>query len=369
MLVAYWTVLLSLLTPWLWYRFLRELLPSRDWALAGWVLLAALPSWSAIYCFFMQETLMLPLLGAALWTTWRCRRKRDTGSFLLAAGVWILAGLTRGICIPLAAVAMSWLWLTQGDKAKKAAFSMIVLLAVLGPLAGRSWYLVRQISPHGLGTMSYLYAKAGTRTMSLDITRSGGAEYWRYEFLNPAMNNAPFEPLSHWRGPREGHAHFNIDLDAGRRDWVAASDDLPPWTLRRFSVLTGDNLINLFFPPSWPEMHMPGSAGLLNLWIRWIWAPLTIVCLLWAVARRKPERERLLPALLLTWVLFQGILPISVNEGRYRKPFEGLLFAECLLLAAGARRTRSGKDVVPPSVQAVLAAGDNVAMSTRSVPV
>src|SRR5947207_2071602 len=37
-LVAYWTAVLSLAGPWLWYRFLRELLPSRDWALVGWVL-------------------------------------------------------------------------------------------------------------------------------------------------------------------------------------------------------------------------------------------------------------------------------------------------------------------------------------------
>jgi hypothetical protein len=42
LLVAYWTALLSLSGPWLWYRYLRELLPTRDWALAGWVLLSAL---------------------------------------------------------------------------------------------------------------------------------------------------------------------------------------------------------------------------------------------------------------------------------------------------------------------------------------
>ena len=29
---------------------------------------------------------------------------------------WMLAGLTRGICIPLAAVAMTYLWIHQGDK-------------------------------------------------------------------------------------------------------------------------------------------------------------------------------------------------------------------------------------------------------------
>ena len=65
-LVAYWTALLSLVTPWVWYRFLRELIASRTWALAGWVILSALPSWAIIYSYFMQETLMLPLLGGAL---------------------------------------------------------------------------------------------------------------------------------------------------------------------------------------------------------------------------------------------------------------------------------------------------------------
>jgi hypothetical protein len=345
-LVAYWTSLLSLSGPWLWYRFLRELLPNRDWALAGWVALAALPSWSAIYSFFMQETLMLPLLGAALWATWRCRRKGDTASFVIAVGVWILAGLTRGICIPLAAVAMSWLWFLQGNKASKAAYSMILLLAVLGPLAGRSWYLVRQISPHGVASMNHLYSRAGTLSFSIDLTRSEGAESWNYEFISPALMNPPFEPFSNWRSHREGNAHFTIDLDAGRRDWASASDSLPPWTLSRAVWLTGDNLISLFFAPSWPEMHMPGSTGALNRWIRWVWVPLSIFCLVWAVARRSSERERLLPALLLTWFLFQGVLPISVNEGRYRKPFEGLLIAYCLLLASAARQKYEERSVV-----------------------
>ena len=104
-LVAYFTSLLSLVGPWLWYRFLRELVRDRDLALAGGVVLAALPSWSAIYSYFMQETLMLPLLGAALWATWRARRKGDVAGFVVAVGAWLAAGLTRGICLPLGAVA------------------------------------------------------------------------------------------------------------------------------------------------------------------------------------------------------------------------------------------------------------------------
>ena len=337
-LVAYWTALLSLSGPWLWYRFLRELLPSRDWALVGWVLLAILPSWSGVYSYFMQETLMIPLLGAALWATWRCRRKQDIASFVLAVAVWTLAGLTRGICIPLAAVAMTWLWLGQGEKARKAAYSMILLLAVLGPLAGRSWYLIRQISPHGFGTMVQLYARAGTTDFSIDFTRENGTKQWHYQFMSPGLVLPPFEPLSDWQSRRNGHAHFTIDLDAGNRDWEVMKENLPPWTLERAAWLTGDNLILLFFTHSWPETNFDRTLGVVNYWMRWLWAPLAVLCLMWTLATWKRERERLLPALLLTWFLVQGVWPLAVNEGRYRKPFEGLVIAQCLLLASGTRK-------------------------------
>ena len=338
LLVAAWTALLSLSGPWLWYRFLRELLPGRDWALAGWVVLAALPSWSAIYSYFMQETLMLPLLGAALWATWRCRRKRDTASFLVAVGIWTLAGLTRGICIPLAAVAMTWLWFEQGDRLRKAVLSMALLLAILGPLAGRSWSMVRLVSPHGVGTMVQLYHRAGTQTIMIDFTRSAGRERWNYEFTSPAILRPPFEPLSDWRSRRQGTSYFSIDLDAGRRDWEAAKDGLPPWDLDRFVWLTGDNLIHLFFSQTWPDTNLERAIGRINHWFRWVWAPLALVCLVATLARRRRQRDWLLPALLLAWFVVQGLFPLSVNEGRYRKPFEGLLIAQCLLLASGGRR-------------------------------
>jgi hypothetical protein len=336
-LVAYWTALLSLSGPWLWYRFLRELLPDRDWALAGWVVFAALPSWSSIYSYFMQETLMLPLLGAALWVLWRARRKRDTASFLLVVGVWILAGLTRGICIPLAAVATTWIWLTQDSKLQKAAMAGVLLLAILGPLAGRSWYLVRQVAPHGLGAMNQLYARSGAASFSIDFARQGEVR-WHYIFQSPSIQSTPLEPLSDWQSSRLGHVHFDIDLDAGERDWKAANESLPPWTARRYLWLTSDNLVPLFFGSSWPDSNRARTLGLVNYWSRWIWVPLALSCLVATIRLRHTARERMLPAMLLAWILVQGFMPLAVNEGRYRKPFEGLLIAQCLLLASGSRR-------------------------------
>jgi hypothetical protein len=297
----------------------------------------------------MQETLMLPLLGAALWATWRCRRKGDTASFVLAVGIWLLAGLTRGICFPLAAVAMTWLWFTQGNKIAKSAISLALLLGCLGPLTGRSWAIAGVIAPHGSGELAQLYDRAGTLSISIEFKRKGSVR-WTGGFTSPALVRPPFEPFSQWRTRREWNEHFSIDLDAGSRDWQAAKESLPPWDIDRVAWLTGDNLIHLFFSQTWPDTDLDRGIGKFNYWLRWVWAPLTVICLVMTLARWRSERERLLPSLLLTWFIVQGLLPISVNEGRYRKPFEGLLIAQCLLLAAGRRRTHD-RFQAQPAVQ------------------
>jgi hypothetical protein len=333
-LVAFWTALLSLSAPWLWYRFLRELLPNRDWALLGWVLLSALPSWSAIYSYFMQETLFLPLLGAALWTTWRCRRKKDLGSFLIATCIWMLAGLTRGICIPMAAVAMAWLWVQQTDKLPKAALAGALLVAVLGPLGARSWSIARVISPHGMGAIAALGHRAGTSSFSMHFTRRGGAENWNYYFESPSAFEQPLEPLSSWHNQRSGNAHFRIDLDAGSRDWRLARDALPEWTLHRYAWLTGENLVYLWFGHSWPDTDWTRPIGQANRWLRWLWVPLALACVIATVVTWRRHRDHYLVALLLVWFVVQGLLPLAFTEGRYRKPAEGMLIAQALLLAS-----------------------------------
>lgn len=344
LLVAYWTSILSLAGPWLWYRFLRELLPGaakRTWALAGWAIFAALPSWSAIYSYFMQETLMIPLLGGALWATWRCRRKGDVGSFLVAVVIWIIVGLTRGICIPLAAVAMTWLWLVQGGKLPRAAWSLVMLVAVLGPLTIRAYQMTGLIAPNGIGTMVQLYSRSGAQGYQIGFTRQGA--HWEYGFTSPAVLKPPFAPFSDWQSSRQGIVRFDIDLDAGSRDWEAASARIQ-WDADTAVRLTGDNLILLFFSESWPDTNLERDIGKINYWLRWLWAPLGLVVLVLTVVLWRHQRERMLPVLILAWFVVQGVFPLAVNEGRYRKPFEGLILAQGLLLAATwAQRRQSAK--------------------------
>ncbi|HMY40634.1 MAG TPA: hypothetical protein PK011_15020, partial [Marinagarivorans sp.] len=41
-----------------------------------------------------------------------------------------------------------------------------------------------------------------------------------------------------------------------------------------------------------------------------------------------------LTAVIAAWFVVQGLIPIAINEGRYRKPLEGLLVAQIVLWLA-----------------------------------
>jgi len=346
-LVAFYTSALSLVTPWLWYRFLRELQPSRNLALLGWAILAWLPSWAAIYSYFMQETLMLPLLGAALWATWRCRRKADLPAFILAALLWTLAGLTRSICLPIGLLALVWLWAAQGDKARRAAVSVILLALVFGPLTVRSLNRAHLVAPHGIGGLNALYARSGGFEINIEFKRQGAG--WGYGFGSPSVGARPFEPFSDWHTSREGVARFRIDLDKGTEDWDAEQAKLD-LDLPRYLWLTKENLIFLFFSESWPDTNRERLIGEINHQLRWIWAPLTLAGLILTLRLWRRQRERMLPALILVWFLVQGLSLVAVNEGRYRKPFEGLLVAQLILLASTLGRPRFADQTMPAAV-------------------
>ncbi|AQQ68288.1 hypothetical protein Mag101_12020 [Microbulbifer agarilyticus] len=339
LLIAFYTVLLACVTPWIWYRFARELLSSRLMATAVWAGISLLPSWIAIYGYFMQETLLLPLLGAALYASWRCRRKQTLASFLLMVVLWAAAGLTRGIAIPFAAVVTTWLWLVQPQKIAKAGYSLLVLGLIMGPLVYRSYSAMHLVAPHGIGKLNELYARSGKRDIHISYDRNGAR--WVYWFASPAMDAKPLAPLSDWSANREGVVKADIDITNGSEDWDAVMAEYP-LTFARYLQLTGDNLVNLFFGSSWPDNNQARWLEAVNHHTRWVWAPITLLLMLAALLYwRRLGGTRLLSVLLFTWVLVQGLLPISVNEGRYRKPVEGLLLVQAVVLAGAMRRRRA----------------------------
>jgi hypothetical protein len=64
---------------------------------------------------------------------------------------------------------------------------------------------------------------------------------------------------------------------------------------------------------------------------------------------REAVREPFLPLLIAVWLFFQAWMLLVPNEGRYRKPFEGMLVAEVLLLVDLRLRRNAGLAVIPPN--------------------
>jgi hypothetical protein len=339
-LIAFYTILISCLTPWIWYRFMREMNLGKNTAMAGWALLSINPSWIGIYGYFMQETLLLPLLGASLWSSWRCRRKRTVSSFTMMVVLWAMAGLTRSIAVPLAAVAVIWLWILQDKKFLKACCSLLILGVLLGPLTFRGYAFANVFAPCGMGHMNTLYSISGSRSISVNFKRQGA--WWYYIFQSPAVEAKPFAPFSDWQSRREGETTVSVDLDRGSGDWERAFSRYP-LSLSKYVKLTADNLILLFFSESWPNSNRERSIGEINYQIRWLWAPLTLVVFIATLAGRKRLPDGwMLPAMLLAWLIVQGLMPIAVNEGRYRMPFTGLVIVQALALLDAARKKPAG---------------------------
>lgn len=281
---------------------------------------------------------MLPMLGLALWMTWRAKRKNTDGAFLLMVLVWAMAGLTRGICIPLAAVATTWIWSLQSNKLKKAITGVLLLTLILGPLTYRGYEKMGVFAPHGIGFLNIIYAKSGKQEIKVRYYRDGA--WWVYGFASPSTGIKPFAPLSDWKTQRTGSFLNEIHIENASDDWDTALKN-QELTLDKYLWITKENLIFLFFGESWPDSNRARSIAEVNYQMRWVWAPLFIITIiLLATFWRSQKNQLLLPAMILVWFVVQGLIPLVPTEGRYRKPIEGLLIAQLVLIAGSQRRWR-----------------------------
>lgn len=338
---------LSLIGPWFWYRFLRETISSRTLALVGLAILALLPTWIGIYSYFMTETLFLPALGASLWISMRARRKKTFPSFMGMVAMWIFCGLTRPVAIPAAALFATVIWFGHPQKLRSALWSIALLVVTLAPFSWRNHYYYGIWAPHGNGWINKIYASSGARIIELHFVKNGAR--WEYGFGSPSIDTRPLAPLSDWTSQRTGTVHVNVDFNEGTRDWEKAyeASALHGSALWRFHL---ENFIFLFFGDSWPDnnpAYFMGHAANLS---RWLWAPLTLVLLVgtivwWRAAVSRP----LVPLTIAIWLFFQCWLLVVPNEGRYRKPLEGLLVVYALVLLDAKRSSRSDGEANSPS--------------------
>ena len=115
-----------------WYRALRELLP-RSWALAGATVIGLMPESISLYAYFMNETLLMALLGFCFWLTLRAWRKRTAAAFALACIAWVCAALTRTVAVPMAVICVGSLWIMQPQRLPRALIGAVIAAALLIP--------------------------------------------------------------------------------------------------------------------------------------------------------------------------------------------------------------------------------------------
>ncbi|MDX2111781.1 MAG: hypothetical protein SFY80_16235 [Verrucomicrobiota bacterium] len=356
-LAAIYGALLSLSCPLAWGYFFKELPLGRTLRLFGMCLIAFLPTWIGIYSYFMQETLFLPLLGLAFGLSWRALRKNDLHSFLLVVFVWILTGLTRGVGIPMAAVTVSTLWFVQKGKLPRAIYSTLILALILGPLALRSHTFCGLWSPHGSGVFNKLYCISGKQRVEMHLSRDGAGWYYIYE--SPMMRAYPFKELaellppkedpnapdsafrqkvlelSRWTTARQDALVLNVDLRKGMTDWNTAAAGIELTFDQRCRWIK-ENLLCMFFGASWPDDNPAFYFDHLAVYTRWFWLPLFIVVFALLLFRWKHIgfSGYLISANVLFWLYIQCFSLVVINEGRYRKPLEGLLITLILILIA-----------------------------------
>ena len=352
-LTALYAGLLSAITPWFWYRFLRELLAntqrdSKNTALLGWLIIACLPSWTGIYSYFMSETLLLPLLGLSFWLSWRSLRKKDNGSLVLACFFWLLCSLTRGICAPMMLAVLFFVWLQQKHKWQSALLCILLTGLIMGSLSYRSYVRSGLITPLGQPMLNAAYAQSGKSIIHIRYY-SDTTYGFRYGFSSPSIDSKPLVPFSDWTSQRSGSVDVKIDINDQSNSWKLAQlksqlKENKNQQLSNYELIT-ENLTFLFFGASWPDNNKLHFIEQLAIWMRFIWLPLfflAILLLVYQIKQGERHHSPILLAVLLSWLFFQGIMLISLNEGRYRKPIEGVLISS-LLFSFSARNRLSIK--------------------------
>jgi hypothetical protein len=323
--------LLCVLMPYGWYRALREIIP-KTWALAGASLIGLWPSCLGMYGYFMNETLLLALIGTGFWATFRARRKGTLSAFALASLIWSCAAFTRTVAVPLALLTVLYLWLMQPRKLTGAMIAASMLAVLLIPAAWHSRAGVGFIAPLGNLYLNEIYAASGKRDISIDAGAAGS-----YVFSSPSFYNPSFYPFSDWNSDRSGVFDIHVDLGSGRSDWrkelqrARAQRTYPRWQQRR------DDFVFLLFAQSWPDNDRSSLSGWLSVWNRWLWLPL-VLCVAFGAGRWwYYGREWLLPVCGLGVFALLSIQSEGTMEGRFRKPLEPIFLAAAVVMLYRSR--------------------------------
>ena len=322
-LVALFTGLLCAAMAYFWYRCLREMFHKRDALLVG-ILIGLCPSLTSIYAYFMNETLLLPLLGLSFWMSLRAARKKTLPAFSLAAASWLLAILSRGIALPFALLALPYILRHQEKKLMAGLTFAAMSLVALVPAGMHSLARVHVFAPLGYLGMNGVNRYTGTTVFS--YTLEDGEHYL---WSSPAYYTNPFDPVGGFATHRKAETYrFKIDTRKGRADWKRERRRLrKAYTLGQHARDYLENAVFLLFGPSWPDSPVDGPSLMmrLNNPLRWLWPPAFLLLLLYAPFYRGREGEVLAVAACWLVTLYMLLQDSVMLEGRYRKPLEPFL--------------------------------------------
>jgi Dolichyl-phosphate-mannose-protein mannosyltransferase len=318
------TAALSVSYALVWYLFARSVFRRRINALRFATALCWMPSHISLYSFFMNETLVLPLVGLAMWFTNRTIDKRSPSSFVATATTWTLAVLTRSVVGPigLGCVLVSWFKVKRRQWAALAAACAISALWV-GAASEHAHRVLKRYTPFGDNMVVAVYFVSAAHDYTMDVKGFG-----RYIFSSPSLYVSPFAPFYEFPSIREGVVSFSADPDRRGADVERTFLRELQINWRKFPRLIGENVIFFSFGHCWPTAgSMNDRADRICLWERWIWLPLSIVSLVGSLVFVLRRGAAFVPIATLGF-LFSFFVIAQVSgfmEGRYRKPLEPMV--------------------------------------------
>jgi hypothetical protein len=336
---AYYGLLCAIM-PWCWYRWGRLIFPSKTTALLFMAIITYLPSWIGIYSLFMDEPVLLPLLGTALWLSWRAKNKATAGALILATIFWALTMCVKLNSVFELIIVMPWLiyfYIQKNGRGIKTICTSLAAVCILAIayLSYPAWVY------HGLG-FTWLFPP-GTGALNRGWYNSDGVSYTTQIFYKGKLVETigtfgsngtcsePFAPFSKWSTWRSGV--YNYQIICNQPISLTLPYQKLPWqnNLRNATEET----LHLFFSQSWPDCRDDDPFQLAQSYMRWLWAFLTLGIIILTI--RKRQQKNILVILCLGTLLLYIISNCSMIDGRYRKPWEGIAIAAFIYLCAMPR--------------------------------
>ena len=338
--------ILSATTAYIWYQWFKLCLPSKRMALWAYVLIVWLPDWIKIYSYFMEETLLLPLVGLMLYFGWKAKDSLALKDCLLFGGAVGLSFITKATCAPMAAIAYCFLARNLQVRLPRSEFidrlipsvAIAVSICLLAPISFYSrtgcwsWFLPAQA---GSNKQYYESGKMKMKVTAHYFDRF--AEVWKdeeYWFGCPSYYTHQLVPFSEWSTPRTGEVECHMDFGGPANTRFLPKIDV---TLGQRIELTLENWIYFFVGFVWPTEYPYSQIN----FVRWIWPFCTIAIIVAAVKKRRlNELDILFFGTLLVFLLQQE----CGMEGRYRMCWEGVVIPTLILAISDMWKKRAGEE-------------------------